>query len=86
MKDPTARHRSARNEHAVAITSRVSRAAAPVNAAQVSIALIYVGAIGMLQFVSLAFSARQLQGVTIARLRRRVAREPEAEGDGNGGP
>ena len=28
--------------------------------------LIYIGVIGVLQFVSLAFSARQLQGVTVA--------------------
>ena len=35
-------------------------------------ALSYVGAIGVLQFVSLAFSARQLQGVTNTRLRRRI--------------
>ena len=35
--------------------------------------LIYIGVIGVLQFVSLAFAARQLQGVTTVHLRRRLS-------------
>ncbi len=35
--------------------------------------LIYLGAIGVLQFTALAFSAHQLQGVTIVHPRRRLS-------------
>jgi hypothetical protein len=35
--------------------------------------LVYLGAIGVLQFGCLAFSARQLQGVTTTRLRQRMS-------------
>jgi hypothetical protein len=44
-----------------------------VSAERVAEVLIYLGAIGVAPFASLAFSARQLQGVTAVRLRRRIA-------------
>ena len=44
-----------------------------MSTAPVAELLIYIGVIGALQFVSLAFSARQLQGVTTGRLRRRMS-------------
>ncbi len=34
---------------------------------------IYIGVIGVLQFASLAFAARQLQGVTTVHLRHRLS-------------
>lgn len=34
---------------------------------------IYLGAIGIVHFAALAFSARQLQGLAVGRLRRRMA-------------
>lgn len=37
-----------------------------VSAAPLATVLIYIGVIGVLQFASLAFSARKLQGVTVA--------------------
>jgi hypothetical protein len=44
-----------------------------LNTESISEVLIYLGAIGIVQFASLAFSARQLQGVASVRLRRRVS-------------
>ncbi len=46
-----------------------------MSAASLATVLIYIGAIGVLQFVSLAFSARQLQGMTVSvRVGHRIAR------------
>ncbi len=45
-----------------------------MSAAPLPEVFVYVGAIGVLQFVSLAFSTRQLRGVTVAvRLGRRMS-------------
>ncbi len=37
-----------------------------MTAAPLATVLIYIGAIGVLQFASLAFSARQLRGMTVS--------------------
>jgi hypothetical protein len=44
-----------------------------MTAERISEVFMYLGAIGVVQFAALAFSARQLQGIAVPRLRRRMS-------------